>query len=211
MGNHQSRASAAQAPGFGPDFKLALLIATELHGADFRKGTNIPYLSHLFAVCSNVMALGGDEEECIAALLHDSVEDHPDKVTPEDLEIRFCKRVAEIVRMCTDTPPAYRGGDKPDWKVRKSDYLARLQVEPYPACRVSLADKLDNARCIVSDYRRLGEALWERFNVGKADQLWFYRELVNAFTVAGAPAEAVNELDALVREMEAGARPMGRH
>lgn len=97
----------------GPRFGEALLYAVKLHGGDVRKGSSIPYVSHLFSVCALVLEDGGDEDEAIAALLHDSLEDHPEEVTRADLERRFGSRVADLVELCSDTPPDYEGGPKP--------------------------------------------------------------------------------------------------
>jgi (p)ppGpp synthase/HD superfamily hydrolase len=97
----------------GPKFEEALLYAVRVHRGDVRKCTSIPYISHLFSVCALVLEEGGDEDEAIAALLHDTLEDHPEVVTRSDLDTRFGPRVARLVELCTDTPPDYRGGPKP--------------------------------------------------------------------------------------------------
>ena len=191
-------------PVLGPRFKAALLYAMEKHANDFRKGSNIPYVAHLFAVCGLVLELGGTENEAMAAMLHDLLEDHADEVTREDLVQRFGPEVAAMVAMCTDTPPEYRGPPepKPDWHVRKWPYVERIRHETYPLCRVVLADKLHNTRSMVMDYRVEGDAIWDRFNAGKADQLRYHRALVEAFQDAGAPAHIVMELGVLVGELE---------
>lgn len=186
----------------GPRFEEALLYAVRLHGRDIRKGTSIPYVSHLFSVCALVLEDGGDEEEAIAALLHDALEDHPEKVTRADLESRFGSRVLHLVELCTDTPPDYRGGPKPPWAERKWAYVKRIRDEGYPLCRVALADKLHNTRAVVMDYRRFGDAIWPRFKAGKDDQVKYHRALVEAFREARAPDHLVRELDSLVRELE---------
>ena len=175
----------------GPRFEEALLYAVRLHGRDMRKGTSIPYVSHLFS-----------EEEAIAALLHDALEDHPEEVTRADLESRFGSRVLHLVELCTDTPPDYRGGPKPPWADRKWAYVKRIRDEGYPLCRVALADKLHNTRAVVMDYRRFGDAIWPRFKAGKDDQVKYHRALVEAFREARAPDHLVRELDSLVRELE---------
>jgi len=186
----------------GQRFADALRYAHEIHRNDTRKGSSVPYLSHLLAVCALVLEDGGDEDEAIAALLHDTIEDHPDEVTREELAAHFGRRVAEIVVACTDTPADYRGGPKPPWRQRKEAYVARIREKRYPACRVSLADKLHNLRTTAMDYRRHGDTIWAKFNAGKRDQLWYHRALVDAFREAHAPAHLVAELDALVSELE---------
>ncbi|MCP4697273.1 MAG: HD domain-containing protein [Gammaproteobacteria bacterium] len=186
----------------GSRFKDALLYAVEIHGNDLRKGASIPYISHLLSVCALVLEDGGDEEEAIAALLHDSLEDHPEKVTKSILDSRFGSRVARLVELCSDTPSDYQGGPKPPWHERKTAYVERLRKEVYPLCRVALADKLHNTRTIVMDCRRQGDKVWARFKAAKGDQLRYHRALVEAFREAQAPHHLVDELDSLVRELE---------
>jgi (p)ppGpp synthase/HD superfamily hydrolase len=186
----------------GSRFSDALLYAVEIHGADRRKGTSIPYVSHLLSVCALVMEDGGDEDEAIAALLHDTLEDHPEKVTKSDLSQRFGPRVVSLVELCTDTPPDYQGGPKPPWYERKTAYVERIRKETYPLCRVALADKIHNTRNIVMDYRRFGNSVWSRFKANREEQLRYYKALVLAFREAQSPRHLVDELDSLVSELE---------
>ncbi len=183
-------------------FKEALLYALDVHRDDLRKGSSIPYISHLLSVCALVMEEGGDEEEAIAALLHDTLEDHPETVTREELRRRFGERVTQMVEDCTDTPADYRGGPKPPWHQRKASYLQKLRTKTYPLCRITLADKLHNARTLVRDYSILGDKLWSRFKAGKTDQIKYYRELIAAFRQLGAPHHAVDELEALIDRLD---------
>ena len=192
-------------PELGPKFEEALVFAVRTHGDDLRKGSEIPYVSHLLSVCALVLEDGGDEEEAIAALLHDTLEDHSDAVTKADLGRRFGARVADLVAACTDTPPDYRGGPRAPWQGRKDAYVERLREETYPLCRVALADKLHNTRAIVLDQRRCGDDVWGRFNATKEDELRYHRALVEAFRAAKAPEHLVDELDSLVVELEASA------
>ena len=140
-------------------FEEALILATRLHAGQVRKGTTIPYIAHLLGVTSIVLEHGGDEEEAIAALLHDAAEDQGGKAILEDIRGRFGYGVAEIVEGCTDawTDP------KPPWRERKQAYVAALRRASASVRLVSSADKLHNARAILGDYRALGEAVWERF------------------------------------------------
>jgi len=198
-------------PKLSPKFEEALVFAVHTHHRDVRKGADadpdagIPYISHLLSVCALVLEDGGDEDEAIAALLHDTLEDHPEEVTKADLEGRFGARVADLVAACTDTPPDYRGGPKAPWQGRKDAYVERLREETYPLCRVALADKLHNTRAIVLDQRRCGDDVWGRFNATKEDELRYHRALVEAFRAAKAPEHLVDELDSLVVELEASA------
>ena len=183
-------------------FRDALVCAVDLHMADERKGTKVPYVGHLLGVCAWVLADGGDEDEAIAALLHDALEDHPDKISAAEIATRFGERVADLVVGCTDTPPDYQGGAKPPWRSRKESYLAHIARLGHPRCRVALADKLDNMRAILADYRQLGDRLWQRFNAGKDEQLWFYRGSVTAFRAAGAQGLMFDEFERTVHELE---------
>ena len=186
-----------------PRFDEALTLAARVHAGDVRKGTQIPYVAHLLGVCALVLADGGDEDEGIAGLLHDTLEDHPDLISRHQLEDRFGARVRRLVEGCTDTPADYRGGPKPPWCERKLHYLEHLRDAPPDELRVSLADKVDNARAIAADYRLLGEALWSRFSVGSRDQLWYYRSLVEVIGTARPPGRLLGLLDAQVTEIEA--------
>lgn len=185
-----------------PRFQEALAYAVRLHGADVRKGTMIPYVAHLFSVCSLVLVDGGSEDEAIAALLHDALEDHPEEASREVVAQRFGHEVLAIVEACTDTPADYEGGPKPRWRDRKTAYLEHVRTADRKATRVALADKLDNARSILMDYRQIGDQLWSRFNAGKEDQLWYYRSLVSAFREAGAVGFLIDELENVVTELE---------
>ena len=160
----------------------------------------MPYLSHLMSVASLVLEAGGDEDEAIAALLHDALEDCGDEITAEEIERRFGKRVRALVEACTDTPPDHAGGPKPGWKDRKQAYLAR--VAEGHGNRVSLADKLHNVRCILRDHREDPKEIWDRFSAEKEETLWYYRGLVEAYRTAGTDGYLIHELDRVVRKLE---------
>lgn len=176
-----------------PKFETALVYATQIHAHQMRKGTEIPYVSHLLAVASLVLEYGGDEDAAIGALLHDAGEDAGGIERVDDIRAQFGTRVADIVDACTDT---YED-EKPDWRPRKEAYIAKISKKPADARLVSTADKLHNARAILRDYRRIGEELWGRFNGGKNGTLWYYDALVLAFADAGSN-ELVEELDRTV-------------
>ncbi len=179
-------------------FQDALDYAFQLHNSQRRKGTDIPYVAHLLGVTAIVLEAGGDEDQAIAALLHDAVEDQGGVKTLEAIRSRFGERVAQIVDGCTD---AYQI-PKPPWKERKERYLQRLHSEPEEVRLVSLADKLHNARSIVLDLRQNGGKTFNRFKGGKAGTLWYYRSLVQFFIQTGPQALAI-ELEKVVGEMEA--------
>jgi GTP pyrophosphokinase len=183
--------------GLSTRFEEALVFATRLHGEQTRKGTTIPYISHLLAVTAIVLENGGNEDEAIAALLHDSIEDQGGAATREEIRRRFGDKVVEIVDGCTDTDVF----PKPPWRERKEAYIAHISKAPAPVRLVSAADKLHNARAVLEDYRIMGEALWKRFNGGKEGTLWYYRAAVDALRKAGT-TPLIEELDRVVSEIE---------
>jgi (p)ppGpp synthase/HD superfamily hydrolase len=183
----------------GECFQRALVFACELHRDQVRKGSKgIPYIAHLLGVASIVIEDGGDEDEAIAALLHDGPEDRGGRATLERIRHEFGDRVADIVEGCSDTLE----DPKPPWRERKEAYLVHLEEAPDEVLRVSLADKVHNARAILSDYREVGEELWSRFNGTREESLWYYRSLVEIFArrCSGPLAE---ELETTVNEIEA--------
>jgi len=168
-------------------FAVALSWAAALHGDQRRKSSEIPYLSHLLAVSALVLEDGGNEEEAIAALLHDAIEDSGAALADFEaaLGAELGARVYRVVEGCSDRaedPDAPR--DASSWDERKTRYLEHL-ADPSVAesvLRISVADKLHNARTILSGLRENGAALWDRFNAGEARQLWYYRSLVDVLT-----------------------------
>jgi len=180
-----------------PLLPAAFALADELHAGQTRKGGSIPYLSHLLAVAALGLEHGGDEETAAAALLHDAVEDQGGLPTLERIRVAFGERVAGLVRACSDswTTP------KPPWRKRKEDYLRELASAPPAARLISASDKLHNARTLLSDYRRRGEALWGLFKGGREGTLWYYRALIAEYLARG-PAELAEELRRVVEELE---------
>jgi (p)ppGpp synthase/HD superfamily hydrolase len=191
--------TAGEVPVLGVAFVDAVAWAAELHAGQKRKGTSIPYVSHLLGVASLVLEAGGDETEAIAGLLHDSVEDQD--VTLDDIESRCGARVAELVAGCSEDR-ASGEGNASNWRARKEQHLAHLQAETdVSVLRVSGADKLHNARSIVADLRR-DPGVWARFNAPPADQLWYYGALTEVLS-DHAPRFLALELQAAVEEMVA--------
>jgi len=179
-------------------FERALAMACDVHRGHFRKGTTIPYVSHLLAVAGIVLEHGGSEDEAIAALLHDSVEDRGGKELLPEIEYRFGKPVVDIVAGCSDT---FDPKNKPEWRERKERYLAHLAEAPASVRLVSAADKLHNARSIVADHRQIGDRLWSRFNANKGQQRWYYTSLLDVFRKTGTCPPLVDELTRAVNEL----------
>lgn len=181
----------------GPRFDDAFLFAAEKHAAQTRKRTDVPYISHLMSVAALVLEAGGDEDQAIAALLHDVVEDCGGEPMLEEVRGRFGDRVAKIVQGCTD---AY-AVPKPPWKQRKLDYLELLRSADDDVRLVSAADKLHNVRTILTDYRREGDSVWDRFSGRRDGTLWYYRAVLEVLR-AGSPNRLVDELQRVVTELE---------
>lgn len=174
----------------------AFAYAARLHAAQRRKGTDIPFVSHLTAVAGTVLEHGGDENLAIAALLHDAIEDCGAE-HEAGIAARFGPQVAAIVRDCTDAEVQ----PKPLWRARKEAYLARLADKPRDSLLVSAADKLHNARAIVADLRTHGPAMMSRFNAGAEGTLWYYRSLADAYARL-LPGALARDLALAVEEME---------
>lgn len=183
----------------GDRFTNALVYATHLHAEQRRKVSGVPYIAHLLSVTALVLEDGGTEDEAIAALLHDAIEDQGGAPIREAIRKQFGDEVVSIVDGCTewDTPP------KPPWKERKRRYLERLQQSTPSVQRVSLADKLHNARSLILDWRQVGDRIWDSFSQGRDETLWFYRELAQVYKeihMSGLMlefAQAVDELEQL--------------
>lgn len=185
-------------------FDRALLYATHVHGGQVRKGTSTPYVAHLLAVSATVLEYGGDEDLAIAALLHDSVEDQGGKARLEDVRNRFGRRVAKVVQACSDSlADTAKGERKPDWLERKKAYIAHLKTVDDDVLRVSLSDKVHNARAILRDLRKreIGEKIWSRFSQPKERTLWYYRSLANQFRKL-LPGQLAEELHEIVQVLE---------
>jgi len=198
-------------PPLTAKFSDALTTAAELHAKQLRKGTNIPYVAHLLGVASIALQHGADEDEAIAALLHDAIEDAPTCLGANWvrllLQFRFGERVLAIVEGCTDADVV----PKPAWRVRKQTYVSHLSSQPPSVLLVSASDKLHNASAILADYRVLGDELWNRFNqdAGKAGTIGYYRGLVSAYQRAQHHPRLVDELNATVSAIECAADLQG--
>lgn len=177
----------------------ALGVAARLHADQRRKGSDIPYLSHLLGTCSIALDYGADEDEAIAALLHDVIEDVEPVEEARAAVASFGERVLHIVEGCTDSDTH----PKPPWRERKERYVAHVANADASVLLVTAADKLHNTRSVLADLRRHGAATWERFTGGRDGSLWYYRAMVVAFRANPAhPRDLVDELDRAVTEME---------
>ena len=180
-------------------FSAAVTLAAQAHATQLRKGSQIPYIAHPLGVASLVLEFGGDEEQAIAALLHDVIEDTgPEYVQP--IREQFGARVLALVEACTDGVPD-TAGDKGPWKQRKKRYLAHLVTAPADALLISACDKLYNARAILDDLLNpeVGSAVFSRFKPAKSETLWYYSEVSRIFSERASPV--ARKLAAIVAEM----------
>ena len=178
-------------------FSEALLYAAAVHADQRRKVSGEPYLAHLLGVAAIVLEHGGNEDEAIAALLHDAIEDQGGAAVREEIRCRFGQDVLEIVEGCSDTDTR----PKPPWRQRKEAHLARLRHASASIHLVSAADKLHNARALLREYRARGESIWDHFRGGREGTLWYYRAVADALKQSGA-GPLVEELERVVGEIE---------
>ena len=168
-----------------PRFTQALTLAAEAHEGQNRKGTGIPYICHPVAVAGLVARYGGDEDQQIAGLLHDVLEDAGMEWEPRIAT--FGPRVLAIVRACTDGTPDAETGQKAPWKARKEAYLAHLANTPDDALLVAACDKLHNAESILLDRTEIGPGVFDRFTASTEQTLWYYSALARIFAERNVP------------------------
>jgi len=187
-------------------FDRAVAYALHVHSRDVRKSTAVPYVAHLLGVCSIVLENGGNEDEAIAALLHDAAEDHGGLEQLKEIHARFGENVTQIVAECSDSVLP-EGIVKSKWLWRKQRYIGGLvafALERPGTLLVSAADKLYNLRSIHADMQRpgVGEAVFERFSGKKWGTLWYYRRLADVYLgFPGRHATIAAELGALIAAM----------
>ena len=169
-----------EGPPLGEHFQEALVYADDLHKTQTLKGGEIPYVGHLLIVAGTVIEWGGSENQAIAAVLHDAIEDQPDKMPEGEIRRRFDDEVVEMVLGLSDADVI----PKPSWLERKKAYFKRLRRAPAEVVLISVADKLHNARAILSDFVSEGDSLWSRFSVsdqGALPQIWYFKNLLEIY------------------------------
>jgi (p)ppGpp synthase/HD superfamily hydrolase len=185
-------------------FTSAVDYARHIH-IERRKGTDIPYMAHLLGVASLVMGEAGNagfpvtEDMVIAALLHDAAEDQGGLPRLRDIEQNFGPDVARMVEGLSDSL-SEDPGNKQSWPERKQAYIERLRGEPADVRLISVADKIYNARSILEDYREIGPLVWERFKRRRAEQIWYFDELLAVYKSTGT-SRIVEELERVVEEL----------
>lgn len=183
----------------------AFALAALVHEKQKRKSTDIPYISHPMAVAAQVSVWGGSEDQFIAALLHDVVEDGGAQYMPV-IEKHFGKHVLDLVMACSDAAPQ-RGQPKGAWIERKEKYIANLRSAADEVLLISAADKWHNLASILADAKQLGEVVFDRFirqDFERTDKkkmvLWYYKELLAVYRERNVPV--VVELENLLSEIE---------
>jgi (p)ppGpp synthase/HD superfamily hydrolase len=185
-------------PRLSTRFQEALGYAAKLHNTQTRKASGVPYVGHLLSVAGLVIEADGTETEAIAALLHDAAEDQGGDATLAEIEERFGADVAAIVEECSDTVVT----PKPPWRERKENYINHLHEASDSTIRVSMADKLDNARAILRDLRSDGPQVWQRFTTtDPPDHLWYYRSLLEVYRQR-SDSWLVDELARVIKALE---------
>ena len=191
----------------GQKFDEAIALAAELHRNQIRKDAPIPYISHLMAVASIVLEanayrpMDNLEDVAIGALLHDAIEDQGHKIDLDEIRAKFGDTVHRIVLECSDAVVTEEGQEKPPWKERKATYLSKIASKSKDTLLVSCADKLHNARCILFDYDRIGDRVWDRFSGGKEGTVWYYESLAQEFAKAWPENPLLPDFQALVSRM----------
>jgi (p)ppGpp synthase/HD superfamily hydrolase len=190
----------------GERFDAALALAHRVHRRQKRKGTSIPYIAHVLGVTALVLEHGGNEDEAIAAVLHDVLEDVAEfgagltvDALSREIEARFGSTALRLVEYMTDTV----AHPKPNWPERKALHLRALSQAPPSALLIAAADKLHNVRSLIRDYRSAGEALWERFNpeAGRDRTIAYYRAALELFK-ARLPGALTDDLEREVIALE---------
>lgn len=178
----------------------ALAYASRLHRSQTRKASGIPYISHLISVSAFVLDYGGDEDQAIAGLLHDAVEDQGGLTTADAIAERYGKRVRQIVLDCSDSD----GDEKAPWQIRKDAYLAGIATKSDDATLVTACDKLHNATTILIDLKEVGPKVFERFTAKRDGTLWYYDELAKALAMR-LPGPLTDRLSDTVAQIKAAA------
>ena len=180
----------------------AFAFAHEIHAEHTRKGSGVPYITHVMAVAAIVGEHGGDEDMFIAALLHDAVEDGDGYKTLAEVHNRFGKRASDMVEACSD---AFEK-PKPKWRVRKEKFIESIRTASPEVRLIVAADKLHNICATIGDYSVLGESVWERFTGRRDGTLWYYAAISEALA-EGWEHPLVDDLIATVEELHRMASP----
>ena len=180
-----------------PRFTDALTYTAELHQQQERKVSGVPYVAHLLRVAGIVLEYGGTEDEAIAALLHDAVEDQGGVPVLDEIRRRYGDAVADVVWSCSDA----HAKPKPPWQERKEAHVTHVRAAGHSVRLVVAADKLDNARSLLREYLIRGESLWDFFHGRRDGTLWYYEAMLAALKDAGT-SPLVEELSGTLAEIK---------
>ena len=185
-----------------PTIDRALAVAARCHAGQTRKDDPTPYIAHPMAVAMIVSDFTDDQDVAVAALLHDVLEDVPPSVySAEDMTAEFGERVTELVRGVSEEKTA--GEETPPWRVRKEGYLASLLEDDEECLLISAADKIHNLRSMVTAHDRLGDEMWNVFNAGPEEKLWFYGAIADTVAERLGDCAATRELRRAVEDIAA--------
>jgi (p)ppGpp synthase/HD superfamily hydrolase len=184
----------------GPRFAEALVWVSEVHAEQVRKVTGVPYVSHLLAVAALTLEDGGDEHDAVVALCHDAVEDQGGRATLDEIRRRFGDDVADAVDLLSDS----YGEPKAPWPQRKRAVVARFARGDLPegVLRVAAADKLHNARALLSQLRAEGDRTWAAFDASPGEVVWYYRAMADALAERLPGSTNVDQLRLVVADLE---------
>lgn len=182
-------------------FLDAMNYANKHHAGQMRKAGNIAYISHPIGVAGLIIEARGDEDQAIGGLLHDVAEDCGGEVRLKEIKKKFGPRVEAIVRGCNDSITA-REEDKAPWRERKEAHISHLYSASDDTLLVTAADKLHNARAIVTDLDLVGEELWERFNSAPEDIIWYYESVYAALDMGGVTSILLSPLSTSIEAMK---------
>jgi (p)ppGpp synthase/HD superfamily hydrolase len=180
-----------------PKFEEALVFAVRLHSNQKRKVSNTPFVLHLLNVCAIILEDGGTEDEAIAGLLHDAVEDQGGLETLENIKSNFGEVIAQIVMECSETHLT----PKPPWEERKVNSIAKMKNVSGSAIRVILADKIHNVQSIIREYQKYGKPIWDSFKGGREGTIWYYKEVL-AVLASRTESHLITELKLTVEHLE---------
>ena len=181
-------------------FFSAIAYAAEAHKDQVRKSTNIAYISHPIGVASLVLEAGGDEDQAIAALLHDVAEDCGGEPRLADIAQKFGDHVAKIVRGCSDSL-AVDEANKTPWRERKEAHIQHLKGADSDTLLVTAADKTHNARAIATDIQSIGNEVWKRFNASQEEIIWYYKSIFQVLSETGVTSTLLNPLKVAINVM----------
>ena len=180
-----------------PLLSKATAMAIDLHANQPRKGSDAPYLCHLYGVTSLVLEQGGADNVAAAAMLHDAAEDQGGQVILNQVGNDVDKRVAELVLACSDTLE----DPKPPWRERKERAIASLSNADRETCLIKAADVLHNLQSCIDDYARIGNDLWQNFKGGRDGLIWYFGEVTNAIRNR-APDDLVRRIDTALTQLK---------